>query len=117
MSDPFQNLFSPAQLKTYLYPPNSRYFGVDTAQLETAGGRTVTFLRRRFVPPPERFQMVKEHEVQQGERLDLIAAKEIGDPLLFWRICDANRAIRPDDLIETAGRRLRITLPEGISGG
>jgi hypothetical protein len=35
---------------------------------------------------------------------------------LFWRICDANRAMRPGALTETIGSRLRITLPEGIPG-
>ena len=40
----------------------------------------------------------------------------LGDPEQFWRVCDANRAMRPDELTETIGRRLRITLPEGIPG-
>ena len=31
-------------------------------------------------------------------------------------LCDANGAMRPDELTETIGRRLRITLPEGIPG-
>ena len=30
--------------------------------------------------------------------------------------CDANGAMQPDELTETVGRRLRITLPEGITG-
>ena len=54
--------------------------------------------------------------VSEGERLDNIAAHYVGDPLLFWRICDANGDMRPDALIERIGRRLRITLPEGIVG-
>ena len=52
----------------------------------------------------------------EGERLDNIAAQYLGDPEQFWRICDANGAMRPDELTETVGRRLRITLPEGIPG-
>jgi hypothetical protein len=50
--------------------------------------------------------------------LDNISARapEIGDPELFWRICDANRALRPEALTEEIGRRLRITMPEGIPG-
>ena len=40
----------------------------------------------------------------------------LGDAEQFWRICDANRAMRPDELTETTGRRLRITLPEDIPG-
>ena len=68
------------------------------------------------MPPPERFSLLVEHTVTGGDRLDNLAAHYFGDPELFWRICDANRALRPDDLTETAGRRLRITLPEGIAG-
>ena len=50
------------------------------------------------------------------ERLDNITAKYMDDPEAFWRIADANAAMRPEELTETIGRRLRITLPEGIPG-
>ena len=52
----------------------------------------------------------------EGERMDTITAQYLGDPEQFWRVCDANGAVRPDELTETVGRRLRITLPEGIPG-
>lgn len=97
------------------YPPSSRYYGLDTAILEGADGRQIIYLRRRLVPPPERFALLREHVVVQGDRLDLIAAANIGDPTQWWRIADANRALDPEDLIES-GKRLRITLPEGIPG-
>ena len=98
------------------FPINSRYYGVETAELKTASGEIVVYLRRRFVPQPERFELLEVHTVTEGERLDHIAAKHLGDPEQFWRICDANRAMHPDDLTETIGRKLRITLPEGIPG-
>jgi hypothetical protein len=94
----------------------SRYANAETTQIQTADGRTITYLRRRFVPPPERFDLLTEHRVTEGERLDQIAAHYLGDPELFWQICDANNALRPESLIETPGRLLRITLPEGIPG-
>ena len=50
----------------------------------------------------------------QGDRLDNIAARYLGDPELFWRLCDANVALRPTELTETIGRRILITLPEGM---
>jgi hypothetical protein len=98
------------------FPVTSRYYGVETAKLERVGAETVIYLRRRFVPPPERFELLREHRVQQGDRLDNVAARYLGDPEAFWRICDANGAMRPNELLETLGRRLRITLPEGIPG-
>lgn len=116
MTDPIQTLLQPNPLKATLFPPTSRYHGIDTAQLMTADGKTIVYLRRRFVPPPERFALLQEHTVTQGDRLDNLTAQYLGDPEQFWRLCDANAAMRPDELTEIIGRRLRITLPEGIPG-
>jgi len=116
MIDPLQALLQAGALKTTLFPPTSRYHAIDTAQFTTADGKTIVYLRRRFVPPPERFALLQEHTVTQGERLDNLAAHYLGDPEQFWRICDANAAMRPNDLTEAVGRTLRITLPEGIPG-
>jgi hypothetical protein len=98
------------------FPPNSRYHATPTVTTVTAGGRTIVHLRRRIVPPPERFATFREHTVVQGDRLDRLAAEHLGDPEVYYRICDANGAIRPDELIETGGRRLRLTMPEGVPG-
>lgn len=99
-----------------VFPPTSRYHNIGTATLETSDGKTVIYLKRRFVPPPERFAPLQEHVVVQGDRLDNITARYLGDPEQFWRVCDANGAMRPDELTEEIGRRLRVTLPEGIPG-
>ena len=86
------------------------------AELVLPGGKTVVYLRRRFVPSPQRFQLLQLHTVTEGERLDNITARYLGDPEQFWRVCDANNAMRPQELTETIGRQVRITLPEGITG-
>ncbi len=98
------------------FPPNSRYYGSDTGTLQRADGETVIYLLRRFIPPPEDFALLQVHVVSQGDRLDNITAAYLGDPEIFWQVCDANRAMRPQELTETIGRRLRITLPQGIPG-
>ena len=97
-----------------MFPINSRYYGIGTVTLETQDGRQIVFLRRRFVPPPERFDLLTEHTVSEGDRLDNITALYLGDPEQFWRVCDANGVIRPEELTETVGRKIRVTLPEGI---
>jgi hypothetical protein len=74
------------------------------------------YLRRRFLPPPERFVTVQEHVVSERDRLDNISMRYLGDPEQAFRICDANRAMRPEALTERTGRRLRITLPDGVPG-
>jgi len=99
-----------------MFQITSRYYSLPTSELTTTDGKTIAYVQRRFVPPPERFALLLEHTVTDGQRLDLITAQYLTDPEQFWRICDANNAIRPDELIETIGRRLRITLPEGIPG-
>jgi hypothetical protein len=99
-----------------MFSITSRYYGIATATLETAEGKTITYVRRRFVPPPENFVLLLEHLVTEGERLDNITAHYLGDPEQYWRLCDANGAIRPDELTETVGGRIEITLPEGIPG-
>jgi hypothetical protein len=115
MSDPLQALLQ-GPAKPILFPPNSRYAGIDTGQLTTADGKIIVYLRRRFVPPPERFALLQEYTVVEGDRLDNLAAKFIGDPERYWQICDANAAMSPEELTEIVGRTLRITLPEGIPG-
>jgi hypothetical protein len=96
------------------FPATSRYHDTATATIEWPNGRVDTYLRRRFVPPPENFSLLQEHLVVQGDRLDNVTARYLGDPEQFWRVCDANAAMRPDELTEKPGRRLRITLPEGL---
>lgn len=98
------------------FPPTSRYALTAVATWTAPDGRPIPYLRRRFVPSPDRFALLEEHVVADGDRLDRIAGEYLGDPEAFWRVCDANAAIRPDELTEVAGRRLRITLPEGVPG-
>jgi hypothetical protein len=99
-----------------MFAMTSRYFGVPTAQIEKTDSETLVYVRRRFVPPPERFALLQEYTVSEGDRLDNLTAHYLGDPEQYWRVCDANGAMRPEELTETIGRRLRITLPEGIPG-
>lgn len=114
-TDPVQAMLAQTSLKTTLFAATSRYYGRGTTTI-VQQGRPVAYLLRRFVPQPERFQLLEEHTVVQGDRLDNLAAKYLGDPTLFWRLCDANRAMRPWELTATVGRRLRVTMPDGIAG-
>lgn len=99
------------------FPPSSRYAGVQVTTYTAPNGRVYPYLRRRFCPDPDRLAQIGTHTVVEGDRLDRIAAAAIGDPTQFWQLCDANRAVRPDELTEGIGRRLRITLPDGFGGG
>jgi hypothetical protein len=48
--------------------------------------------------------------------VDNLAARYLGDPLQYWRLCDANGALRLAELTEVVGQHIRITLPEGVPG-
>lgn len=115
-TDPVQAMLAQTSLQNTLFASTSRYYGLPTATLALPQGRSIVYVERRFVPQPESFQLIQQHTVTQGERVDNIAARFLGDPELFWRLCDANRAMRPEDLTKTPGRVLAITLPQGISG-
>jgi hypothetical protein len=68
------------------------------------------YKRVRFIPET---RGILSHLVVQGERLDLIAYQVYRDPEQFWRICDANLALCPDDLVAEPGRRLLLPIPIG----
>jgi len=96
------------------FPPNSRYNGVPMLTHTSATGRTVSYLTRRFIPQPERFSTMGTHRVVEGDRLDNLSARYLGDPEQYWKLCDGNGTLRPDELVEAIGRSLRIALPEGL---
>ena len=94
-----------------MFEPTSRYYNRETATLKTADGRSIAYKRRRFPPRGETLRLLVEATVAEDDRLDLIAARTIGDPEQFWRICDANNALNPFDL-EEPGRTLQVPIPE-----
>ena len=101
-------------VKASLFPLNSRYRGLETATLQSAG-QPIVYIRRRFVPSPDQSIPIQAHTVKQGERLDNLAAQFLGDAELFWRLCDANGSMRPEELEET-GVVLRIAQTQGLAG-
>ena len=88
----------------------SRYENVGTDSIVNAAGQTVLFKKVRFIPETPASAAVV---VGQGERLDQIAQRIYQDPEIFWRICDANRATWPDELVAAAGRTILIPPSEG----
>lgn len=93
----------------------SRYASVATAVWTAPNGRQVPYLRRRLLPSPGSLATLRTHVVRPGERIDTIAASEIGDGEMSWLLGDANLALRPTELAEP-GRTLLIPLPAGIPG-
>ena len=115
MEDPLKVLFEGA-LQNSRFPATSRYAAIETATHQKADGRTVVYVKRRFLPQGDDLAVVHEHVVVEGERLDHIATRYLGDPEQYWRICDANNAVQPEALVSEPGRRIKITLPEDLPG-
>jgi len=96
-----------------MFEKKSRYYSLPTADCALPDGRKVTYISRRFLPRGEEMPTMLEVTVTEGDRLDRITAQNLGDPELFWLICDANDAMNPFDLAGESeiGRRLRIPIP------
>lgn len=105
-----------ADLRSTTFAPTSRYHGLEILTHTQPDGREVSYVARRFAPQPSRFETLREYTVTGGDRPDNIAATYIGDPEQFWRLADANAVLNPFDLTSEVGRKIRITLPEGIPG-
>ncbi len=92
-----------------MFDPTSRYYAQPVLQRAGPDGRLLSYVQPRILPQAQSFTVLGTTVVANGERLDLFAARTLGDPLLFWRIADANDALDPQDLA-TAGIRLTIPL-------
>lgn len=96
-----------------MFEPTSRYAPIEEATIDVpqpdGTGRTVRFKRRRFLPRHDSMTTLLEHTFADGERLDLLAARYAGDPEQYWRLCDANDVVRPDDL-ERPGRIIDVAI-------
>lgn len=97
--------------------PTSRYYGAATEQYILAGGTGVMYLARRILPQPTIYQSVQTYVIVDGDRLDNLAAKFLGDPLLYWMICDANQATDPDALTAQVGRSILVPMASAIPPG
>ncbi|MCP3137408.1 LysM domain-containing protein [Pyxidicoccus xibeiensis] len=89
----------------------SRYHNLETATYTSPSGRTIAYKRRRFIAQPSELLTLSEVLPVEGERLDLLAARTLGDPEQYWRICDANHALSPFELERTPEQLVRIPMP------
>jgi hypothetical protein len=116
MSDMLDALIAAGALPQTSYGTSSRYYGVPVVEFSTPAGQTIRYVGRRLIPQASLFATLAVHAVQQGDRIDVLAARYLGDPLLYWRIADANLAVRPDDPL-VRGDSVDIPLAAEIPGG
>lgn len=95
-----------------MFDPVSRYARLETVQMTLPDGRTVAYKRRRFLPQGRTLPPLAAVTVIDGDRLDLISDRTLGNALLFWQVCDANDAMKPIELTAEPNRTLRIPMPQ-----
>ncbi|MER8400435.1 hypothetical protein [Mesorhizobium sp. M1348] len=94
-----------------MFDHTSRYSDQKKLQYERPDGRVVSYASRRILPPRESFDTLVNVQLTEGQRLDSIAAMTLGDPQLFWQICDANGVLNPFDLMSGVGRVIKVPMP------
>ena len=99
-----------------MFDPTSRYAQLPTLTYTTPDGRQLSYVSRRVLPQPDEYDLLLQHTVTDGDRLDNITAQYLDDPTQYWRIADANNAMSPFDLTDQVGSTIDITLPQGIPG-
>lgn len=89
-----------------MFTTTSRYASVADGTYEDTSGRQFSYKLLRLIPSAPTLLV---HTVVQQDRLDLLANTFYTDPQQFWRICDGNFAMRPDDLLQI-GFQVKIPL-------
>ncbi len=101
-----------------MFGPGSRYAGQPIAVYVDADGRPRAYVTLREVPAARVVRPEDPiHIVAANDRLDRVTWQHLGDPELFWRVCDANGALQPDELTSIVGRRLVVPLDPRAGNG
>lgn len=94
-----------------MFDEQSRYAGFETRTRTEDGGRQITYVVRRLIPPADSYVASGGITVTDSDRLDLIAHRAMGNSTAFWQVADANSAMHPQELTMTPGRRLTVPIP------
>ena len=105
--------FSWAQLSS-----DRRVWPVDTLlevslSAQPGGEPPVPYIGRRVIPQLREIPAAARVTIASTDRPDLLAQHALGEPLLYWRVADANAVTDPFELTATLGRRVAIPAPPG----
>ena len=91
-----------------MFEPPSRYLGIETYAVTDHRGREVEVVA---VPEAPSQTLAGIHVMHQGERLDHLAFRYLGDATLWWRIAELNEAMAAAALTEA--REIEIPVRSG----
>jgi len=80
-----------------VFSTTSRYRNLKPYTVEDHRGRQVAVVPA--APDPGE-ALLGIHVLQQGQRMDYLAALYLSDPAAFWRICERNEVMLPEALTE-----------------
>lgn len=86
----------------------SRYAGAAVRTWTSRGGTVVSYLAPRILPGELPVAGTTVVGAGEGHRIDLVAYRTLGDPLLAYRLADANDAMDLLGPSATPGERLRV---------
>lgn len=113
MTDPVQLLIDAGAIPQQPFDELSRYRNVGIGLLPQGGDAPpLPYVKRRFIPARRDIAIAAEVLIHQGDRPDNLAARTLGDPLLYWRVADANAVLDASELTATVGAR--VLVPQGL---
>jgi hypothetical protein len=80
-----------------MFDSKSRYLKAEIYEVKDKRGRAVSVVA---TPTPPEQLLLGIHLLKQGERLDLLAAKYLGDPAGYWRMAEQNDVMLAEALTE-----------------
>lgn len=89
-----------------MFDRNSRYAGQPTYSTVTGDGRIVNAV---VIPLPRAEVSAGKHRRVEGDRLDLLAARYLDDPTVFWRL----NALNGTSISAALEARPLIAIPRG----
>lgn len=95
-----------------MFDPTSRYARIPVLTYTGPDGLPIAYVSRRFLPRGADLPLLAEVAVRSGDRPDLLSARTLGDPTVFWRIADANDTMDPAELTDEPGEIVRIPVPQ-----
>lgn len=93
-----------------MFTSTSRYYSLPQGTYPLPDGRLAAYVRRRFLPQTGSLQSIARVTVMPAERIDVFAARTLGDAEHFWLIADANEAMDPETLL-VPGQTLTVPMP------
>ena len=89
-----------------MFFPNSRYENTQDYSPVDGRGNKYKVKKIRFIPQQE---PVDSSTIKELDRLDHLSDLFYANPTAFWRMCDANGIMFPNDLLDVGKK---ITIPK-----